>query len=309
LARKSKLARKSHERYFSFIVALVLVMAAGWSIRATRVLGQEKEVHNPVTRDPKTIELGKAYFRARCGYCHGLDAQGGGQGPNLTLGGETHLASDAAFYRTITEGIAGTGMPGTDLSDNQAWAIIAFVRSQSGASRTPVRGDLQQGKAVFFGKGNCASCHMVNGQGGRLGPDLSRVGASRSLQYLTDSIREPSKDLTEGLQQLDALIPAPVVYDTVIVTTRDGQHITGVAKNEDNFSLQLMDVGGEIRLFMKKDLAEVVHERKSLMPAYDESMLSPIELQDLLRYLQSLCGSEARANESEKVPPAKAAVK
>lgn len=265
------------------------------------LLGQAREPRNPMARDPHSLKLGEAYFRAKCASCHGLDAHGGGQGPDLTLGGEVHTATDAQFYATITQGIAGTGMPGTDLSDEQAWLIIAFVRSLSAARNTASPGDIAQGKSIFLGKGNCASCHMVNGAGGRLGPDLSRVGASRSARALTESIRTPNKDLSDGMDQLGALIPAPMVYDTVTVTTLTGQRLIGVAKNEDNFSLQLMDVSGELHLFLKSDLQAVIHEHKSLMPAYDENALSAGELRQLLAYLQSLRGTVVQGTTAASV--------
>jgi putative heme-binding domain-containing protein len=269
------------------------------------VRGQGKELRNPVAGDAKAIQLGKAYFRTRCGPCHGIDARGGAQGPDLISGRRVHGDSDADVYRIVTQGIAGTSMPANDLPDAQVWAILAYLRAQSAASHPPVPGDRARGKDLFFGRANCASCHMVNGQGGRLGPDLSRVGASRSIQYLTDSIREPSKDLSEGLPQIGAQAPCPVIYDTVTVVTGDGRRITGVARNEDNYSLQMMDVSGELHMFMKKDLQEVVHERKSLMPAYDESALSKAELQDLLAYLQSLQGSGVGDGRAAKALPAK----
>ena len=131
---------------------------------------------------------------------------------------------------------------------------------------------------------------MVNGRGGRLGPDLSRIGAARSIPYLKDKIREPSKlgkDMTVGLWWE---LGQPLVYQTVTLVTKEGRRITGALRNEDTFSIQLMDQGEELRLFSKKDLQEVVHEPGSLMPGYDEKMLSEIDLQDLLAYLDGLRG-------------------
>ena len=295
----------SLHRRGTFAAILAMALTAAWTIRSVPALGQGKEFRNPVAGDPKAIQLGKAYFRTRCGHCHGVDAHGGAQGPDLISGRRVHGDTDAALYRTVTQGVSGTAMPANDLPDAQVWAILAYLHSQSAVSHPPVPGDRARGKALFFGKANCASCHMVNGQGGRLGPDLSRVGASRSIQYLTDSIREPSKDFSEGLGQIGAQAPCPVVYDTVTVVTGEGQHLTGVARNEDNYSLQLMDVSGELHMFMKKDLQEVVHERKSLMPAYDENALSKAELQDLLAYLQSLQAGGVRGGEAARASASK----
>ena len=70
----------------------------------------------------------------------------------------------------------------------------------------------------------------------------------------------------------------------------DGQRITGIAKNEDTFSLQLLGRDEKLHLFLKKDLRDVLHERRSLMPAYTEQMLSNEDLQDLLAYLTGLRG-------------------
>ena len=60
----------------------------------------------------------------------------------------------------------------------------------------------------------------------------------------------------------------PLVYDTVTVVTAGGERITGVARNEDTFSVQLLTTDQSLRFFLKKDVKEVIHERKSLMPPY-----------------------------------------
>ena len=153
-------------------------------------------------------------------------------------------------------------------------------------------GDLAEGERFFFGKGACAQCHMVKGRGGLLGPDLTRVGAARSVAYLTESIREPDKDLSLAMSDPNNHYGIPAQYDTVTAVTKDGERVIGVAKNEDAFSLQLLGQDKKLHLFLKKDLREVIHERRSLMPAYTESRLSNQELQNLLAYLTSLRGEE-----------------
>jgi cytochrome c oxidase cbb3-type subunit 3 len=156
------------------------------------------------------------------------------------------------------------------------------------AKSTTVSGDSTKGEKIFWGTGGCSTCHMVQGRGGVLGPDLSHVGGARSVPYLIDSIREPSKELTSGMLDPNNHYGLPLVYDTVTVVTADGQKIVGVAKNEDTFSIQLLDTGQRLQFFLKKNLKEVTHERKSLMPAYSETMLKPAELQDLVAYLEGL---------------------
>jgi hypothetical protein len=70
--------------------------------------------------------------------------------------------------------------------------------------------------------------------------------------------------------------------------TNSGEEIVGVVKNEDTFSLQLIDTRQQLQLLLKKDLKQVTHERRSLMPAYSEQMLKPADLEDLVAYLESL---------------------
>jgi putative heme-binding domain-containing protein len=253
-----------------------------------RAAGQDHQIRNPLAGDPRAIAEGRSIFRTDCAYCHGFDAHGGTKGPDLTSGRWAHGGSDSAIFHTIVHGVAGTEMPSNDLGEGETWAVIAFLRRAGESSAADVNGNARNGESIFFGKGNCAQCHMVNGKGGRLGPDLSRIGAGRSTRFLADSIRTPSKDLAEASP--DPKFGDPKSYDTVTVVTKDGRRISGVAKNEDGFSLQLMDPSEQLHFFLKQDLKEVVHERRSLMPPYDAGMLNEKELADLVAYLSGLRG-------------------
>jgi len=270
---------------FVVLVSMALLAAeCPWRLAAQN----QTKVLNPVAGQPSAIREGMSLFRANCSPCHGLNAKGGGRGPDLTTNRWTHGSSDADIFRTITQGVPGTEMPANAFEDSEVWTIIAYLRSLT-PPKQAVRGDRTRGERSF-GQLGCSQCHMVKGVGGTLGPDLSRVGASRSVSYLVDSIREPSKDLSDGMLDPNNHWGLPLTYDTVTVVTADGQRITGVAKNEDTFSVQLMDAGQNLQFFLKKDVKQVIHERKSLMPAYSEQTLSSTALEDLVAYLQSLQG-------------------
>lgn len=277
-----------------FVAAASLLTAVffGMTLPARSGHATETPVRKPVTANPAQIKEGASLFRANCSPCHGLAAQGGGRAPDLTSGRWVHGSSDAAIFRTITQGVPSTEMPANNFEDSETRAIIAYLRSLSPSSKPDMAGNRTRGQQSFFGKGTCSECHMVNGKGGRLGPDLTRVGAARSASYLIDSIRQPSKDLSDGMVDPNNHYANALVYDTVTIVTRTGQQITGVAKNEDTFSIQLLDTNQRLHLLLKRDLESVTHERRSLMPVYTKDMLSDTELRDVVAYLEGLRGNQ-----------------
>jgi cytochrome c oxidase cbb3-type subunit 3 len=263
-------------------IAIVFLCVAGLALRA-----QEK---NPFAGDPNAAKLGESQFRANCAFCHGLGARGGGRGPDLTRAQKRHGSSDSEIFHNIHDGIAGTAMPaatnggiGVGMSDGEIWQVIAYLRSVEKKAASGTEGNAAHGKELFYGTAGCVRCHMVNGKGGRLGPDLSSVGGSRSFEYLVDSMRNPSKRLAQGISE--PLKDFSQEYETVTVVTADGTKLTGVVLNEDNFSLQMMDTLEQLRLLQKDKLRSYVKSRESLMPAYDQKMLSDKDLQDLIAYL------------------------
>jgi putative heme-binding domain-containing protein len=258
-------------------------------LMALMAVGQERPNANSLSGKLAAIQEGASLFRANCSPCHGLNARGGTRGPDLSTGRWTHGSSDADIFRTITQGVPGTEMPGAGFEDSEIWTLVAYLRSLAPA-KAALSGNRLKGERIFAGSGGCSQCHMIKGQGGRLGPDLSRIGASRSVAYLVDSIRQPSKDLSDGLLDPNNALGFSLIYDSVTVVTKSGERVTGIAKDEDTFSVQLLDTKQTFQFFLKKDVKEVIHERKSLMPAYSEPMLSPAVLQDLVAYLVSLRG-------------------
>src|SRR5262249_45396155 len=195
------------------------------------------QARNPFAGDSQAITKGAVLFRQECVYCHGVGARGGMRGPDLTTGSWTHGGGDADIARTIVDGVPGTAMPPNNLKIDEIWQIVTYLRTVQQPAVAPA-GDQARGEALFFGAARCSTCHIVNGRGGRLGPELTTVGSARSRAYLVESIRQPAKQLTQNRSfGGDAL-----KYDTVTAVTADGRTIVGVTMNEDTFTVQLMDM-------------------------------------------------------------------
>jgi cytochrome c oxidase cbb3-type subunit III len=269
---------------------LMLLLSACLVPVVAGALPGQPQKKSPVEGNAAAILEGESLFRANCSPCHGLNARGGGRGPDLTAGRWVHGIGDEAIFQTISQGVPGTEMPANAFEDGETWALVTYLRSLNRGVRTTVSGDRIAGERLFFGNQKCVTCHMVKGRGGHLGPDLSRVGAARPIAYLTESIREPNKELSLGYSDPNNHYGMPLEYDTVIIVMKDGKRLRGVAKNEDAFSIQLLAEDDELHLYLKNELAEVRHERRSLMPAYTPEMLSAGELQDLWAYLSGLQG-------------------
>ena len=247
---------------------------------------------NPLAKDPNAAKLGEFEFRANCAFCHGLGARGGGRGPDLTRIQKKHGNSDTDLFRTINEGVPGTAMPqngatqqGVGMTEEEIWQVISYIRSVQVKTPAQPSGNAVRGKELFAGSAACATCHMIQGKGGRLGPDLTPTGSARSIDYIVDSIRNPSRRLAQGLSE--AMKEFSQEYETVSVVDERGQKFQGVVLNEDNFTLQMLDTREQLHLFEKAKVRSMEKSRESLMPKYDDKMLPEKDLQDIVAYLLS----------------------
>ena len=248
---------------------------------------QEK---NPFAGDTKVAKLGEYQFRSNCAFCHGLGARGGGRGPDLTRAQKHHGNSDGEIFHNIHDGIAGTAMPaatnggiGVGMSDEEIWQVLTYIRSVEKKASAAETGDAKHGKELFYGSAACGTCHMINGKGGRLGPDLSSTGTSRSVEYLAESLRSPSKRLAKGL--FEPMKDFSQEYETATVVTPEGTKLQGVVLNEDSFTVQMLDTREELHSFEKAKLRSFEKTRESLMPAYDAKSLPEKDLKDLIAFL------------------------
>jgi cytochrome c oxidase cbb3-type subunit III len=247
----------------SFVFCLFFT---AWFSRApvARKLPPEKESSN----------RGRQVFDSNCATCHGLDGRGGERAPNIATSPGAQQLPDAGLLRIIERGIPAGGMPAfASLGQSRIEAVASFLRTLQGKrSFTSLPGNPQTGRRIFFGKAGCSACHMIRGQGGFIGPDLSTYGESHSSQAIRQAILHPAKDLS-------------VQQGVLTVVTRAGEKYVGVARNEDNFSLQLQTPDGAFHLFMKSDLKSFRREPGSLMPSDFGSKLTPSDLDDLISFL------------------------
>jgi cytochrome c oxidase cbb3-type subunit 3 len=248
---------------------------------------------NPLAGDAKAAKAGEYEFRINCALCHGLGARGGGRGPDLTRAVKKHTHSDADMFQVISNGIAGTAMPangtngqGVGMTDEEIWQIVTYIRSQEVKAPAQALGNAAHGKELFYGDANCSLCHMVEGKGGRLGPELTAVGGSRTRAAIIESVRDPSRRLAWGLTESTKEFPQE--YLSVTAVTADGKQIKGITLNEDSFSVQIMDMGEQIHLLEKNKLLSFQKTRESAMPKYSIDTLSDKEVEDIVAYLVSV---------------------
>jgi len=273
-------------RYQRRVALFALVFCFG----TFEAFAQEK---NPFEGDAKVAKLGEYQFRLNCAFCHGLGARGGGRGPDLTRAQKRHGNSDAEIFHNIHGGIPGTAMPaatnggiGVGMSDEEIWQVVTYLRSAQVKAPAQPAGNAEHAKELFNGGAGCSTCHMIQGKGGRFGPDLTTAGASRSTEYLVESVRNPSRRLAQGI--FEAMKEFPQEYESVSVVTAEGTKLSGVILNEDQFTLQMLDTREQLHLFQKDKLRSFEKRRESAMPAYDQKALSDKDLQDLIAYLQSV---------------------
>jgi cytochrome c oxidase cbb3-type subunit III len=237
----------------------------------------------------KSQQMGQQLFGSMCAGCHGLDGRGGEHAPNIATAAEVQQMADAELLRVVRNGIPSAGMPGfgSTLQSDQLKAVVSYLRILQGKNQAvALTGNPGAGQSLFFGKARCSECHMVAGKGGFIGADLSTYGSSHSASDIRKAIVDPDANLDPRLR-------------TVIVLSRDGTKYTGIARNEDNFSIQLQTLDGRFHFFEKSAIASLEHQPRSLMPSGYASTLSARELDDLVSYLVKAASGEGGGKQDD----------
>ena len=235
------------------------------------------------------VDGGRRLFQGMCAECHGAGATGG-EAPSLNRPRLSHAPDDKALASVIANGIPNTAMPRIRrFTESELQQLVAYVRSVGKMAQERVPGDARKGAAVYKNLA-CSSCHVVNGEGGTVGPDLTEIGALRGAAYLREAVVDPGASLPKGT--LSVLSRGYAEYLPVRIVTRQGNEIRGIRVDEDAFTIQVRDAAGKLYSLRKSDLNLVDKQAgKSLMPSFASRVAAP-ELTDLVAYLVSLRGTE-----------------
>lgn len=246
------------------------VLRAAWWLLCTGMVWPQSRT------SPDDLAAGEHFYRTECAYCHGPHGEGG-RGTSLARPRLPRAPDDTALLAIIENGIPDTEMPAHWFAPSELRQLAAYVRTLGHVEQQIIAGDPRRGSNLYAGKGSCRRCHTIGGHGGALGPDLTDIGARRSVSYLKESLLDPEAAFPEGFMQ-------------VLVVTREGQKITGVRVNEDTFTIQIRDLSDNLRSFFRSELTKITYESgKSPMPSY-KNVFTLAELDDLVAYLDSLRG-------------------
>jgi cytochrome c oxidase cbb3-type subunit 3 len=251
--------------------------------------GSPASVRPPQTATPQQypapqIEAGRTRFAAQCGFCHGRDAGGGESGPDLTR--SDLVAGDVRGDRIIPVlrmGRVDKGMPAFTLPDTDLTAIVAFIHDQKqqadnavGGRRSVDLADLQTGNAAagrrYFDTA-CARCHSASG-------DLAGISTRLQGLPLLQRMLYPTPPAGRGADP--SRIP-----QTVTVTLRSGQFVTGTLAYRDEFTIALIDAGGWQRSWPTSQVTFSVSD--PLQAHVDQlAKYTDADMHDVLAYLQTL---------------------
>jgi putative heme-binding domain-containing protein len=224
------------------------------------------------------IEDGKRVYEATCANCHGPDGNVIA-GIDFGRGVLRRAYTDEELAGVVIGGIANTPMPpNPGMSPEQALRVVEYLRSMSAGRVTAGNGDAGRGRALVAGKGECLDCHAIRGEGSRVGPDLSRIGALRRAGEIEISLLDPAAEVQ----------PENRFYE---VTPKNGAAVTGRLLNRDTYTVQLLDLDERLRSFDVTDLRNHGFV-ESPMPSVRRK-LSTREIADIVSYLSTLRGEVA----------------
>lgn len=225
---------------------------------------------------------GKAEFSRICSQCHSLNVA---TGRRMTQAGWEGVVNDM-----VSKGARGTGDEfdrvtiylGQNFGPNRPMGkasapAMAKPQAVPQAVPTPVHisggGNTASGKALVESNA-CLTCHRINGEGSRMGPDLSTIGGKRSADRLKAAIVAPDEEI----------LPENRLVEVVL---QDGTNVKGRILNHDALSLQLIDSKEQLRSFQTSQMRGYTILTKGLMPSY-ANKLSEKQVSDIVAYLSSL---------------------
>jgi putative heme-binding domain-containing protein len=245
---------------------------------------------NPFAGNRQAIGQGEQIYNQNCTSCHGVNGGAGEIGPEIihNLSGRLRgELDDDQILEVVRNGAPGTAMPAWKgkLADDDILKIGAFLHSLRGtAIDTPFPGNVTRGEDIFWGKGQCGSCHMLGGRGGLKGPDLSNIAAERKSNLIVDALTKTNHRIYgDGGIHVRALPPMDT-YDAVHITLESGQSLDGELLNQDGYSLQVLGEDNQLHMIDRAQVKAIVN-KPPLMPTDYDKRLTKGEFDDLMAFL------------------------
>jgi len=255
----------TRNRFAVMLVGSFLIMSQGMS-----GLAQDEPRSGP------DKDQGAPLYASNCAYCHGADGRGG-RGPSIATMPKVIAMSNQDLMGIVHKGEADQGMPGfPDLGDPGTKAVVEYLRKLQGVTADgppdKLTGDPDAGRQMFYGKGQCSTCHMIMGKGGFMAQELTSYARNRRADEILQAIVNPDAELESTSRVAN-------------VRTREGQSLTGVVRAEDNLNITLQTEDGRYHFLSRSSLTAVNYSGHSLMPRDYGTRLTSGELNDLVAFL------------------------
>ena len=259
----------------------ILALAFVWAAAALPAWPQGASHPQPA---PQTQEAPRQFTKV-CALCHGADARGTDRAPSLVNTARLRGMTDGEIAKIIRQG--KDKMPAFPLPQADIDALTRYMRFLNPAeAEAAVAGDPKTGERIFFGGGQCSTCHMAGGRGRANGPDLSSVGRRLKLEELIQSLTDPDAKIADG-------------WGTVSTQLNDGSTLRGFARAQGSHDLVLQTEDGKLRLLLDSEYKALSPDKHSTMPAYKGTAG---EQRDLIAFLSSLKGAGAGSLPEPQTP-------
>jgi len=138
-----------------------------------------------------------------------------------------------------------------------------------------MKGDAGNGRIVFFSTGTCHKCHVVDGMGREIGPNLTEIGSKLSREAMFESVLYPSAGISHNYEMWTAVLSSGTTVNGLLVSSTDAE-------------VSLRGDDALVRKFPRTDIEELVKQKISLMPADLQKTMTSQELADVVEYMQGL---------------------
>ena len=224
-------------------------------------------------------------FTRTCTLCHGGDGMGTDRAPTLVNSAVLRGMADSDVAAIIQKGKGQDACLPVAAGRHRPDCPLYPQPQPARRRRPPLPGDAKAGESIFFGEGQCSSCHTAGGRGSSYGPDLSSIASRLRLANMQQALTNPGSSASSGGG--GGFGAAPATYNSVTVVLKDGSKLQGLNRAQGSHDLVLQTRDGKLHLLQDGEYLSVVPDSTSAMPAYQGTA---DQLRDLLAYLSTLKG-------------------